>query len=75
MPRTKVSRHSQVVKSLVVLTVVLPELVVRHAWQQVLQANVTRRIRRALRWEPGIIITTVPFRLYGGALCAFFPYG
>jgi amino acid transporter len=49
----------------IVLTVVLPELVVRHAWQQVLHAHVARRIRHALRWEPGIVITTVPFHLSG----------
>jgi amino acid transporter len=47
----------------VVLTVVLPELVARHAWHQVLHARVAARIRRALRWEPGVVITTVPFHL------------
>jgi hypothetical protein len=47
----------------VVLTVVLPELVARHAWHQVLHARVAARIRRGLRWESGVVITTVPFHL------------
>jgi hypothetical protein len=47
----------------VVLTVVLPELVARHAWHQLLHARVAARIRRALRPESGVVITTVPFHL------------
>jgi hypothetical protein len=47
----------------VVLTVVLPELVARRAWHQALHARVATRIRHALRWESGVVITTVPFHL------------
>jgi amino acid transporter len=46
-------------------TVVLPELVVRHAWQQLLHSQVGPRLRLALRLQPGIVVTTVPFHLRG----------
>jgi amino acid transporter len=47
----------------VVLTVVLPELVARRAWHQALHARVAARVRRQLRWESGVVVTTVPFHL------------
>jgi hypothetical protein len=47
----------------IVLTVVIPELVVRHGWHQLLHAQVAVRIRRVLRREPGVVIATVPFHL------------
>ncbi|HEV3230468.1 MAG TPA: APC family permease [Solirubrobacteraceae bacterium] len=46
-----------------VMTVVMPELVVRHAWHRVLHNGIAPRLRRALRSIPGIIVTTVPFHL------------
>jgi hypothetical protein len=49
----------------VTLTVILPELVVRHWWQQVLHSQTAPRLRRALRPLPKIVITTVPFHLPG----------
>jgi amino acid transporter len=45
------------------ITVVLPELVVRHAWHRPLHNGVAPRLRRALRQLPGIVVTTVPFHL------------
>jgi hypothetical protein len=49
----------------VTMTVVLPELIPRHPWQRVLHAGVAARLRRALRNEPRIVVTTVPFHLPG----------
>ncbi len=47
----------------VTLTVILPEIVVRHWWQQVLHSRTPNRLRRALRSHPGIVVTSVPFHL------------
>lgn len=45
------------------LTVILPEIVVRHWWQRVLHNRMAPRLRRALRHIPKIVIATVPFHL------------
>ena len=45
------------------LTVILPEIVVRHWWHRVLHNRITPRLRRALRPLPKIVVTTVPFHL------------
>jgi amino acid transporter len=45
------------------LTVILPELIVRHRWHQPLHNGTARRLRRALRRQPGVVITTVPLHL------------
>jgi len=45
------------------LTVVLPELIVGHRWQQPLHNGTARRLRRILRRQPGVVITTVPLHL------------
>jgi hypothetical protein len=45
------------------LTVILPELVVRHWWQRSLHSQIGPRLRRALRPLQKIVITTVPFHL------------
>jgi amino acid transporter len=47
----------------VTLTVILPELVVRHWWQRSLHSQIAPRLRRALRPLPKMVITTVPFHL------------
>ena len=47
------------------LTVILPELVVRHPWQRILHNGTAPRLRRALRPLPKIVVTTVPFHLPG----------
>jgi hypothetical protein len=45
------------------LTVILPEIVVRHRWHRLLHNRITPRLRRALRPLPKIVVTTVPFHL------------
>jgi amino acid transporter len=45
------------------LTVILPEIVVRHWWQRGLHNRTASRLRRALRPLPKIVVTTVPFHL------------
>jgi amino acid transporter len=45
------------------LTVILPEIVVRHRWQRILHNGTAPRLRRALRPLPKIVVTTVPFHL------------
>jgi hypothetical protein len=44
-----------------VMTVVLPEIVPRRAWERLLHGRVTARLRRTLSREPGIVLTSVPF--------------
>jgi amino acid transporter len=45
------------------ITVILPEIVVRHWWQRILHNGTAPRLRRALRPLPRIVVTTVPFHL------------
>jgi hypothetical protein len=45
------------------LTVILPEIIVRHWWQRILHNRVAPRLRRALRQLPKCVVTTVPFHL------------
>ncbi|MCK7628042.1 APC family permease [Streptomyces sp. RS10V-4] len=45
------------------VTVVLPEVVVRHWWQRILHNRAAPRLRRALRPLPKIVITSIPFHL------------
>jgi amino acid transporter len=45
------------------LTVILPEIVVRHWWQRILHDRIASRLRRALRPLPKIVVTSVPFHL------------
>jgi amino acid transporter len=45
------------------LTVVLPEIIVKHRWQQLLHNGTARRLRRVLRRQPGVVITTIPLHL------------
>lgn len=45
------------------LTVILPEIIVRHRWHGVLHNQTARRVRRALRPLPKIVVTTIPFHL------------
>ena len=47
----------------VTLTLVVPEVVTRHRWEQVLHNRLGGRLRSALRDYEGIAITTVPFHL------------
>jgi amino acid transporter len=50
-------------RSELTLTVVLPELIVKHRWHRPLHNGTARRLRRALRRQPGVVITTVPLHL------------
>ena len=45
------------------LTVILPEIVVRHWRHRILHNRTAPRLRRALRPLPKIVVTTVPFHL------------
>jgi amino acid transporter len=45
------------------LTVVVPELIPAHRWQQPLHNRVAQRLRKMLAREPGIVITSVPFQM------------
>ena len=45
------------------LTVMLPEIVVRHWWHRPLHNRTASRLRRALRPLPKVVVTTVPFHL------------
>jgi hypothetical protein len=45
------------------LTVVLPEIIVKHRWQQLLHNGTARRLRCVLRRQPGVVITTIPLHL------------
>ncbi|MFI6760381.1 amino acid permease [Micromonospora sp. NPDC050417] len=47
----------------VVLTVVVPELMVRRLWHRPLHTPIDQRLRRALRGVPGVVITSVPVHL------------
>jgi amino acid transporter len=44
-------------------TVILSELVVRRPWQRLLHSHLAARLRAALRSEPNVVITAVPFHL------------
>jgi amino acid transporter len=55
------SLHSQ--RPDLTLTVIVPELVVRHWWQRGLHENTAPRLRRALEPLPAIIVTSVPFHV------------
>ncbi|MDX6564169.1 MAG: hypothetical protein QOD65_3983, partial [Gaiellales bacterium] len=44
-------------------TVIVAELVVARPWHRVLHSNVAARLRAALRREPNVVITAVPFHL------------
>lgn len=45
------------------LTVVIPEIVVRHWWQRALHNQLAPRLRRALKPLPKVVVTTIPFHL------------
>jgi amino acid transporter len=47
----------------VTITVVLPELVARHWWEQILHNQSAFRIKAALLFRPGTVVTSVPYHL------------
>ncbi len=42
------------------LTVIVPEVVLRHRWHRLLHSRVDHRLRAALRGLPGVVVTSVP---------------
>jgi hypothetical protein len=47
----------------VTITVAVPEMVVHRAWHRLLHNQVVSRLRRALRRERGVVVTSVPVHL------------
>ena len=45
------------------ITVVLPEFVARHWWEQLLHNQTALRIKAALLFRPGTVVTSVPYHL------------
>ena len=50
-----------------VVTVVLPELIPAHWWESLLHNQTALGLKRALLFEPGVVVTSVPFHLRPGA--------
>ncbi|WP_446212526.1 APC family permease [Micromonospora sp. IBSANI012] len=46
-----------------VLTVIVPEVVLRRSWHRPLHSRTEQRLRRALRPLPGVVVTSVPVHL------------
>ena len=46
-----------------VVTVVLPELVVRRWWEHLLHNQTALFLKRLLLFEPNVVVTSVPFHL------------
>jgi hypothetical protein len=57
----EVRRHTA--KEGTVVTVVLPELVVRRWWEHLLHNQTALFFKRLLLFEPGVVVTSVPFHL------------
>jgi amino acid transporter len=49
------------------ITVVVPEFVTRHTWENLLHTQAALTLRFAFRTMPGVVITTVPYQLDNGA--------
>jgi hypothetical protein len=48
------------------VTVVLPEYVARHWWEQLLHNQTTLRIKAALLFRPGTVVTSLPYHVERG---------
>lgn len=48
------------------ITVVLPEFLARHSWEQLLHNQTALRLKAALLFRPGIVVTSVPYHLERG---------
>ena len=46
-----------------VVTVVLPELIPRHWWENLLHNQTGLFLKRLLLFEPSVVLTSVPFHL------------
>src|SRR5690606_19085697 len=49
------------------VTVVLPEFIARHWWEHFLHNQTALRIKAALLFRPGTVVTSVPYHLERGA--------
>ena len=47
------------------LTITLPEILVRHWWQLILHKQTAPRLRRAFRPPPNVVATSIPFHVLG----------
>jgi amino acid transporter len=45
------------------ITVVLPEFIARHWWEQFLHNHTALRIKASLLFRPGVVVTSVPYHL------------
>jgi hypothetical protein len=45
------------------VSVILPEFVVRKRWHQLLHNQTALAVKAALLFEPGVVVTSVPFHL------------
>ena len=45
------------------LTVILPEMVPAHWWEQVLHNQTALRLKAALLFRPGVVVANVPYHL------------
>ena len=57
----EIRRHTQ--RGDTVVTVVLPELVPKHWWENLLHNQTALFVKRLLLFEPGVVLTSVPFHL------------
>jgi amino acid transporter len=48
------------------ITVVLPEFIARHWWEHLLHNQTALRLKAALLFRPGIVVTSVPYHLERG---------
>ncbi len=48
------------------ITVILPEYIARHWWEQLLHNQTALRIKAALLFRPGTVVTSVPYHLERG---------
>jgi hypothetical protein len=57
----EIRRHT--VREGTIVTVVLPELVVAHWWEQLLHSQSALFFKRLLLFEPNVVVTSVPFHV------------
>lgn len=62
-PLVKLVRQIRAASSDTVVTVILPEFVVRKWWHQFLHNQTALGIKAAMLFEPGVVVTSVPFHL------------
>ena len=45
------------------ITIVVPQFVPEHGWHNILHAQTALMLRLALLFEPGVVITSVPYQV------------